>query len=178
MSSAHSYGLAALGQEPTWLLEFSSDPGEDGNDIAITQAIHHQIIFKFLLSHAHALCAREKALARKGRRGTERARVRMCACACAFVCACVCNYSDICLPLLCGLCTVQCGFTGPLVDMVDQLSPQVNVVDQHMDLAPLFDRLLEAVDVTKLAVNGGEVVRMLLFYGRRVTHAATHAATH
>ena len=62
--------------------------------------------------------------------------------------------------------------------MVDQLSPQVNVVDQHMDLAPLFDRLLEAVDVTKLAVNGGEVVRMLLFYGRRVTHAVFHAATH
>ena len=30
MSSAHSYGLAALGQEPTWLLEFSSDPGENG----------------------------------------------------------------------------------------------------------------------------------------------------
>eukprot|EP00729_Bicosta_minor_P004931 gene4931-9930_t len=81
MNPQHSYGLAALGQQPTWLLEFSSDP-------------------------------------------------------------------------------------GPLIDMVDQLTPQVAVVDQKVDLAPLFDRLLQAVDVPKLLVNGGEVVRVLLFYGR------------
>jgi hypothetical protein len=54
--------------------------------------------------------------------------------------------------------------------MADQLAPQEAVQGSLIDLAPLFDEVLARIRGSEgaLAVNGGEVLRVLVFYARLV----------